>query len=100
VYGTVARMRIKPGHEQALMNMQNEWNETRGPAAKGAVAAYVFKSDRDAEEGTLVAIFRDRESYFANAQDPAQDAWYQEMRSHLQADPEWVDGEVISANTY
>jgi len=100
MFGTVARLRIKPGHEQALLDMQNKWNETRRPAAIGAVAAYVFKSDRDAEEGTLVAIFRDRESYVANAEDPAQDAWYQQMRSHLQADPEWVDGEVISATTY
>ena len=100
MFETVARFRIKPGHQQALLDLQNNWNETRSPAANGAVASYVFKSDRDADEGTLVAIFRDRESYVANAEDPAQNAWYQQMRSHLQADPEWVDGEVISATTY
>jgi quinol monooxygenase YgiN len=100
MFGTVARVRVQPGHLQALKDVQLEWNETRNPKAIGAVASYVFHSDRDAEECTIVAIFRNRESYVANAAHPEQDAWYQMMRSHLQSDPEWVDGEVIAASTF
>ena len=100
MFGTVARIRVLPGHEQALLGLQKNWDETRKPVVNGAVASYVFRSDRDPEEYSLIAIFRDRESYMANAADPAQDAWYQQMRSHLQSDPEWNDGEVVSASTY
>ena len=49
------------------------------------------------DELILVAVFRDRESYRANADDPEQDKWYRQLREHLQADPEWTDGEVVFA---
>ncbi len=100
MYGTVARMLVKPGHEQDLINMQETWDKSRQPKVNGAVASYVFKSDNADNEYTLIAIFKDRESYMANAADPDQDRWYQQMRSHLSADPEWRDGEIIASATY
>lgn len=100
MYGTVARMLVKPGHLQDLMKMQRSWDDDRAPRVDGAVATYVFKSDQDENEFTLVAIFRDRQAYEANAADPAQDAWYHEMRSHLSTDPEWRDGEIVMSSTY
>jgi len=100
MFGTVARLRITPGHQQTLMELQKTWNETQRPAAPGAVAVYVFQSERDPDESTLVAIFKDRESYFANAARPEQDTWYRELREHLQSDPEWVDGEVVFSEMY
>ena len=36
---------------------------------------------------------------FANADDPEQDKWYQEMRQHLEADPAWHDGEIIYSSS-
>jgi quinol monooxygenase YgiN len=100
MFGTVARLQLKPGHQQALMDLQNTWDDTRDPAAVGAVAVYVFQSERDANECSLVAIFRDRDAYFANANDPEQDRWYRQMREHLESDPEWVDGEVVMSQTF
>ena len=100
MFGTVARMRAKSGHEQEMINLQREWDETRQPKIDGAIASYVFRSDQDPDEYTLVAIFKDRESYMANAADPNQDSWYRQLRSHLGADPVWTDGEVVSAAVY
>jgi quinol monooxygenase YgiN len=100
MYGTVARMMVKPGHEKDLLAMQKDWDQSRQPKAEGAVASYVFKSDNAENEYTLIAIFQDRASYRANAEDPDQDRWYREMRSHLEADPEWRDGEVIASEQY
>jgi hypothetical protein len=45
----------------------------------------------------LVVCFKDRASYVANAQSPAQHARYEQMRALLTADPEWHDGEILSA---
>jgi quinol monooxygenase YgiN len=100
MFGTVARMVAKPGHEQPMLDLQRDWDETRKPNIKGAIAAFVFRSDQNPDEYLLVAVFRDRAAYVANAEDPGQDAWYQKLRSHLVADPEWHDGEIVSASMF
>lgn len=99
MFGTVARMHAKPGHEQAMMDLHREWEETRKPNVEGAIASYVFRSEQDPTEYTMVAIFSDRDAYMANAADPDQDTWYRKLRSHLESDPEWRDGEIVSAMT-
>jgi len=100
MFGTVARMHSKTGHEQAMLELQREWDETRKPKVDGAVASFVFRSDQDPDEFTIVAVFRDRAAYEANARDPEQDAWYQKLRSHLTEDPQWSDGEIVSSSMY
>jgi antibiotic biosynthesis monooxygenase (ABM) superfamily enzyme len=85
-------MRIKPGSESALEELEAEWYRTRGRTVPGAGPNYILAPDGDPSTRWLVAIFDDRESYVANADHPDQDAWYRQMREHLVADPEWIDG--------
>jgi quinol monooxygenase YgiN len=92
-------MRVKPDHEQQLQAMSDEWSRTRGRQVDGFVASYVLRPDQQPGEAILIAIFRDRGSYRANAADPEQDRWYRTMREHLEADPDWTDGEFIYAST-
>jgi len=42
----------------------------------------------------LFAVFEDRKTYVANANDPAQDADYREFRALMESDPEWHDGRI------
>ena len=97
MYGTVARMRAKPGQSQAIVNMLNEWNRVRRPNVKGVVGGYVLIPDDNPDEPVMIAIFQDKDSYVANAQDPEQDQWFQQLRGHLEADPDWTDGEIVEA---
>jgi hypothetical protein len=92
MYGTLARMRIRPGSETAIQDLEREWHRTRGSAVRGAGPTYVLAPDGDTSTRWLVAIFADEASYKANADDPAQDAWYRRLREHLLEDPEWIDG--------
>ena len=55
----------------------------------------VLKSDRVPGEYLGVAVFKDRKSYTANAEDPEQDNWYRQIRQLLQSDPEWNDGTYV-----
>jgi quinol monooxygenase YgiN len=98
-YGTVAHMRVKPGHEQQLQQMNEEFDRERGRSVRGFLASYVFKTDRDPNEFVLVAVFSDRDTYRANAEDPEQDRWYRQLREHLEADPEWTDGDVVFSSS-
>ena len=96
MYGTVARIKATQGKEKALTGLMEEWNKTRGPMVKGAVAGYLYKLDKKPGEYLMVAVFEDKATYAANAQAPEQDAWYRRFRALLKTDPVWEDGEIIT----
>ncbi len=95
MFGTIARLRVKQGKEQDLIAQMQEWDRVHRPKIAGAVAGCLYRSEQNPNDMTLVAIFQDRESYYANANDPEQDRWYQKLRSCLESDPTLVDGEQI-----
>jgi quinol monooxygenase YgiN len=97
MFGTVAHMRPKPGSEQALLDFAKQWERERKPQVKGAVGGYLFRSEKNPGEYLMVAVFEDRGSYMANANDPEQDRWYRRMRELLVEDPTWEDGEVVGS---
>jgi hypothetical protein len=42
-----------------------------------------------------VVVFKDKESYFANANSPEQNTRYEAMLTMLDGAPEWHDGEIL-----
>jgi antibiotic biosynthesis monooxygenase (ABM) superfamily enzyme len=94
MYGTVARLRIKPGMEQQLLEFDRKEQAVKIP---GYTGAYIYRMDADPSVFYLAVVFESKEAYIANARSPEQDARYQEMRALLESDPEWNDGEVVSA---
>jgi quinol monooxygenase YgiN len=97
MFGSVFRLTPLPGHEQTMIELMERWNRERRPKVEGFVAAYVYKSESRSGEYVNAVVFKDRESYMKNADDPEQDRWYREIRAHLASDPEWEDGEVVYA---
>ncbi|MBI2936330.1 MAG: antibiotic biosynthesis monooxygenase [Chloroflexi bacterium] len=97
MFGTVARIRPKAGQEKALVALLQEWQRTRKPKVKGAIGGYLFKKEKNPDEYILVSVWQDRQTYFANANDPEQDRWFRRVRELLQADPVWEDGEIITS---
>jgi quinol monooxygenase YgiN len=100
MYGTIGQAHIEDGKLSEVLALGETWNRERGPKVPGAIAAYWFQSDGDPNLMTIVAIFRDRETYHANANDPGQDAWYQQLRPLLASDTTWNDGEVVFAGMF
>jgi len=99
MYGTIARMKVKAGELEQLQKSLEDWGD-QDPNAVGAVATYIYQLDNDPNELIMVVLFKDKKTYMANADDPKTDEWFQRVRAHLEADPEWNDGEVIGAQTY
>ena len=95
MYGTIFRIKPKPGQEQDVIDVFNEWERDRMPNVRGAISGYLFKPDADSGELIGVAVFEDKESYIANGNDPEQDAWFRKLRDLLQEDPSWEDGEYL-----
>jgi heme-degrading monooxygenase HmoA len=96
MFGTVARIRVKPGAEKQLLEMTQEESDLKIP---GFIAQYVYRTDNDPREYYLVVLFENRETYFANADSPEQDTRYRRFRALLDDDPEWHDGEVVYADS-
>lgn len=95
MYGTVAKMRIKPG---ALEHMEDWGPEDTAP--RGAVAVYAFRMDADPNEVYMAAIFENKEAYIANANSPEQNERYEKMVKWLEGEPEWHDGEIVYSKGY
>ena len=93
MYGTVAKMVVKPENHQKMRDLfEKQISQRKVP---GYVTSYVL-FENDSEDAWLFAVFEDRAMYDANADDPAQDADYQQYRALMESDPEWHDGEIES----
>jgi hypothetical protein len=93
-FGSVFKMKPKAGKKQALIDL---FKNGRQPGdMKGFLMAHVFDAGN---EVWGVAVFANEKAYRDNANDPAQDKEYRQMRELLESDPEWHDGEVESIGT-
>jgi quinol monooxygenase YgiN len=91
MYGTVAKMRIKPENVEAVRKVMASQMESAQVA--GYIRSYVL-SENDSDTQWLFVVFEDKASYTANADDPAQNERYMEFRALMEADPEWHDGTI------
>lgn len=92
MYGTIARLKVKPGHVEAL---EEVIDDDRIKSTEGMVGVHVYQQDSDSDELFMAVLFENKESYRANAESDEQHQMYLEMMKHLQAEPEWHDGKVI-----
>jgi quinol monooxygenase YgiN len=95
MYGTVARMRVKPGKVEDLMN---EMKSFESLPVDGYMGTSVYRMDDNANEVYIAVAFNDKGSYMKNADSPEQNERFQKMMSFLEAEPEWHDGEIISSH--
>lgn len=94
MYGTVARLHVKPGMLAQLQAAMRDEDADLEPRYSG-YSAYVYQMDSNSNELYLVVMFPDRESYVANANSPEQHQSYLKMMACLEVEPEWHDGEII-----
>lgn len=92
MFGTIARLRPKPGRLDDLLAYGRRHGTVSVP---GYHTSYLFRPmDNPYREETvfLVAMFEDEDAYRANADSPAQHERYLELRELLESDPDWMDG--------
>ncbi len=94
MYGTIARLRLKPGTEQQLGELFKEFD---GLGIAGFVRNTIYRLDAGSNEYMMAVAFETKEAYVANAESPQQDEIFQKLRALLEADPDWNDGEIVHA---
>jgi heme-degrading monooxygenase HmoA len=95
MYGTVAKMKLKPGAEDKMMQAM----DGTANAQEGHVATYVFKTDADPNVHIIATIFESKAAYKKFSDSPEQDKRFHQMQELLTAAPEWHDGEVVHHET-
>ena len=96
MYGTIFRMKVKPGQESKVVDSFKEWDASHQPIVDGAMGSLLMRPDNFGGEMIGVAVFRDKASYDANADNPRQDEWFRGLRELLEDDPVWEDGEYVA----
>ncbi len=91
MYGTIFNLKVKPGHEEDLINAMSDETTSK---PKGMVALFVMKPDE--KEGWIgVAVFESKEAYIANANSPEQHEAFLRFMEHLDEEPNWTDGTYV-----
>ena len=91
-FGTVARYRVKSGHEDQFLEVMKGLEQS---APRGWIYSTVFRGTTDPNEIWMSTVFESEELYKKNADSPEMDREYRKMLEHLQGEPEWHDGHVI-----
>lgn len=93
MWGTIARMKLKPGAGPFLRTQFHSMrNAERMP---GWLFTHLFQSDTDPNELWMVAMFTDKEAYRRNAESPGQHQVFLTIRACLEEDPEWHDVDEV-----
>jgi hypothetical protein len=97
MFGSIYLMKPRAGQEANIAAHFRRWEKERRPAVGGAIGGYLFRPKARPAELVGVAVFDSENSYRRNADDPAQDKWYRDLRDMLESDPEWTDGDILVA---
>jgi len=92
MYGTVAKMRVKPGKLEELKQLMAGPEMTN---IAGLVNTTVYQLDADANSLIMAVTFTDKDAYTKNANSPEMSARYEKYVALLEGPPEWNDGEVV-----
>jgi quinol monooxygenase YgiN len=93
MFGTVAKMKLKPGSYEKMQDLMKGFEERQ---VKGFMFNITYRSQSDPDEVWLVVGFEDEATYRANADDPRTDQMAQQYQQLMAAAPEWHDGEIVS----
>ncbi len=89
MFGTIGRAKVKPETREQLLEILSRQAYAEVDGFEGAKV--LLPKERD-DEVWLVVWFRDEDSYYRNAADPAQHERWLEYSALFEGDAEWTDG--------
>ena len=95
MYGTFARIQIRPGKIERFLARVRELSAEKDP---GLVNEYFYQMDEDPNVMYMAVAFESREAYRANSERPETHARAMEVSEFAVGQPEWHDGTVVIAH--
>ena len=91
MFGTLGRAKVKPENREKLIEILRR--QQYEVSVEGFVDARVLLPKDRKDEVWLAVWFTDEDSYYRNADDPAQHERWEEYSGLFEGDAEWTDGE-------
>lgn len=96
MYGTIAKLMVRTGKIEELVNHMNvEYKDI-----PGAIEILMYQMDEDASSVYITVVFSDKKAYIENSESPESNVKYEKMMEYLISEPEWHDGEIIFSRSY
>jgi heme-degrading monooxygenase HmoA len=86
--------KVKPGKRPEMEAFFEKYGHLGEYPIEGHIGSYILWKDNDPDEAIVLTIFDNREAYWRNAQSSEQHERYLQIRSMIQEDPGWNDGEI------
>jgi hypothetical protein len=94
MFGTIGHAKVKPGHNDQILNLLGEWKTSIRPKVPGSFIELAGRPVDRQGETVFVALAKDEKTYRDLAAMPEQDAFYHRMLEHLESEPTWEDVEM------
>lgn len=88
---TMFTLVARPGNENAILALFEEWRYDLNPASTGFVASEVWRVIRNPRSFVSIARFENEAALRAVASRPAQDGWYRRLVALTEREPVFTD---------
>lgn len=96
MYGTIAKLMVRTGKIEELVNHMNvEYKDI-----PGAIEILMYQMDEDASSVYITVVFSDKKAYIKNSESPESNVRYEKMMEYLKSEPEWHDGQIIFSRSF
>ncbi len=94
MFVSVYSYRARPGEEDAVVALYEDWQRTRRDRAVGFVDGQLLRTADDPRAFIAVARFESEAAARASARDSDQDAWFRRLVSLCESKPVFTDCQV------
>jgi heme-degrading monooxygenase HmoA len=91
LFVTVSTYRAKPGEEDAIIALHEDWQRKQGSKAKVYLSWELLRNIEAPREFIVIAYFASEELARAMVDDLNQDAWYSRLVSLMEEEPKCSD---------
>lgn len=95
MFGTLGRMKAKPGR---LEELKAHLNDPESAAMPGYRGSYLLVAE-EGDEVVVAVMYEDKDSYFAMVHEPKTDGNYRRLLTLVEGEPTWTDGDWIPGPT-
>lgn len=89
------RVRVRPDAWDKLQALDERWEREQAPVAPGFKGAYILREAEAPSSAILAVLFENKTLAQQNSARPETDAWYRELLTLIEGDPEFIGTEVF-----
>lgn len=91
----VIRIRVRPEAWEKLRSLDERWEREQAPTAPGFRGSTILREIDAPDKAILAVLFESQELAQQNSDRPETNAWYRELLTLIEGEPEFIATEVL-----